>query len=192
MNDMPPPLRSGRAGLSSLRARLRGETAGLHARLDALAEFSDLGSYRRYLRGTARFRRAVEAAFAGMPADADAWRAREIADLVAADLADLGMAGAAAPLAPPAVPGASEAYGMFYVVEGSALGAHVLSGRAAELGLGAGFGARHLAAQTGERGRWSRFVARLDTDPGIDPEAAGRGARAAFDLALAAYSGGTA
>ncbi|PZQ47304.1 MAG: hypothetical protein DI556_17685 [Rhodovulum sulfidophilum] len=183
MTDQPHSRRFDRAA-PGLRGLLRAETADLHARLDAEAAFTDLRGYGRYLRGTRRFRHAVEQGLGGD----EGWRPTRLADLAAADLADLGIAEEAPDLAPGRRPDASAAWGVFYVLEGSALGARFLLGRATALGLGPEHGARHLHAQTAERGRWARFVERLDTDPGIDPEAARAGARAAFELALAAYS----
>ena len=55
-----------------------------------------------------------------------------------------------------------------------------------ELGLSADHGARHLAAQTADKGRWPAFLDRLET-PGLDREAAAAGANRTFAFALAAF-----
>ena len=51
--------------------------------------------------------------------------------------------------------------GVLYVLEGSSLGARVLVKAAAEMGLSAEFGARHLFRQAGDRDAWRSFVAMM-------------------------------
>ncbi|RMH90736.1 biliverdin-producing heme oxygenase [Lysobacter pythonis] len=58
------------------------------------------------------------------------------------------------------------ALGWFYVAEGSNLGAAILFKQAARLGLGANFGARHLAAHPdGRAPHWRAFTQVLDSEP---------------------------
>jgi heme oxygenase (biliverdin-IX-beta and delta-forming) len=55
------------------------------------------------------------------------------------------------------------AIGTLYMLEGSALGAALLIQKARLLGLGAGYGARHLAKQVGNRAGWKKTVSLLET-----------------------------
>lgn len=88
--------------------------------------------------------------------------------LVEQDLLDIG-----APLPPahawrPRLQHASRAsaLGWLYTVEGSALGSAVLLKCAAALGLGAGYGARHLApSAAGVAEQWRITRAHLDAEP---------------------------
>ena len=164
------------------RFALRAETADAHAALDAaVGPLADVAAYRRYLRGLHAFRVTAEARLAGA-----AWEPVPLAALIAADMADLGVE-ARAPVALDAPGGASEALGLAYVLEGSALGARLLQRDAQALGFGAESGARHLTEQTRDKARWSAFCAALEAAPGYDGGAAAAAAMAAFRSALGAF-----
>ncbi len=81
---------------------------------------------------------------------------------LAADLAVLQRA--PLPAAPPPHAGnIAEAWGVRYVLEGSALGGRVLLEQAAAIGLSATHGARYFAGEGAETGRhWADFLAQLD------------------------------
>ncbi len=164
----------------SLRARLRDATTGAHARVDAqLGAMRHPHDYRAYLRGMHGFMAAVEPGlqrYAGaLGWTAPQWRADLAADLATVEAAPLP--GAALP-----VHSADAALGLFYVVEGSALGARLLLRRAAALGFdatrGAAFLGRHVEAGTA---RWPSFLALLAAmEPRTD-------ARQACDAAVAGF-----
>lgn len=164
------------------RLALRAETADAHAALDAaVGSLSSLDAYRRYLSGLHAFRVTAEGQAAGA-----AWEPQALAGAIEADMADLETL-PRDPVAFGAGSGASAALGLAYVLEGSALGARLLQREATGLGLGADFGARHLAAQTADRTRWPAFCVALEAAPGFDPEAAADAARRAFAAALRAF-----
>jgi heme oxygenase len=59
----------------------------------------------------------------------------------------------------------AESFGVLYVLEGSALGAHVLAKRAAAIGMTPCFGARHLAHQISQPHAWMAFIDLLTQIP---------------------------
>lgn len=153
------------------RARLRSATTKAHARLDGLVEsagfFDNHDAYVRYLDATWRLRAPIEAALVRWGAESlyPLWPRRCIASELRADFEDVS-AIARLPTdrladAQP-VCGAAQALGVLYVLEGSALGASILVGRAGALGFNATFGARHLAAQTGIPRAWPEFLSVLE------------------------------
>ena len=167
------------------RMQLREATRAAHQTLDDLiGSWPELSDYRRYLAGQRRFRAAidnVDPAASGL-----AWAITPLTQALATDCADLGLRAEPVPSAPLRPRDPSEALGVCYVVEGSALGARLLHARAAELGLGDGFAARHLALQASS-GRWRAFLDLLeDTEP-FDFGAAVASANAAFALAAHAF-----
>lgn len=177
------------SGLStnSLRAALREHTAESHARLDAaIGPFHDIESYRSFVLNSYLFRSLVEP-------ECDAVAAWPVLPLVAAmqaDMDDLKIASAPQPLAPIALPDWSTKLGALYVLEGSGVGARLLFRRAQTLGLGAEFGARHLAIQVEDMHRWPAFLAILeaaDTEPAFDRSAALASAQVVFERALEIY-----
>ena len=134
-----------------------------------------------------RFREPLESALRASD-PAHEWSLLELAAALRSDLTDLGHpAEAVENIIIPELDERCFRWGVLYVLEGSALGAVLLSKSAAELGLSDSNGARHLALQTGERKRWPRFAEILDLHAGENPEAAGRGAECAFALALNSF-----
>ena len=166
----------------SLRHALMHGTRDLHAILDqGMGDFGTVAGYRHYLRGSFAFRAALEPALdAGQ-----GWQAQPLTALLRDDLADLGLQPPPVP-AMPRLHGPADVAAALYVVEGSAIGARVLIRRAQALGFDAGHGARHLAAQTGDKQRWPGFLAWLEQS-GAAPDDAVRAARRVFGLALEAY-----
>lgn len=168
-----------RARPSDRRWHLRHTTAPFHDALDAaMGQFDTLGNYHAYLSGLHAFRAAIEPTLR----DLDGWTPTRLLPLLDADMADCALA-PHPPLTPPDVAG-DAIWGVTYVLEGSALGAQLLRRRAADLGLDAGFGARHLALPLDN---WRAFLARLDGAEPYDAEAAAKGAVAAFTTAHAAF-----
>lgn len=167
------------------RFALRDRTAAAHAALDAaVGPLADHPAYARYLRGLLAFRAPAERALGGK-----AWEPAPIAPLIAADMRDLGVHPAAeAEVAPPA--GTSEALGLAYVLEGSALGARLLHRQALALGLDGGRGARHLAAQTRDLDGWRAFLGTLEAAEPFDLDAAARAAESGFASAGRAFADG--
>jgi heme oxygenase len=156
---------------SSRRSRLRSATAAAHQRLDGIVEgggfLTDRVRYTAYLHATLRARRPIEASLDVSQAERvfPAWPTRRIADALRADLADLGSPAGNAEGARFNIDGDGGVIGVLYVLEGSALGARVLSQRAADLGLGSSFGARHLATQTENPAAWRAFLEILEALP---------------------------
>lgn len=165
-----------------LRQTLMQGTRDLHERLDGgIGPLHSDGEYRRFLIGSHAFRAALEPA---LRPDCG-WQALELEPALRADLADLDLTPAPVPVAP-RLDGIAAQAGALYVAEGSALGARLLYRRAQALGMGPAHGARHLAVQTSETRRWSRFLDWLETG-GADPAQALAAANAVFALALCAY-----
>lgn len=174
------------------REALREATRDIHARLDeTVGELDDLPAYRAYLFSTILFRSGVETALgeAAWPADW-VWRPVTSRAHLLDDAADLGLQpwGTGAFIAPPA--DKCGLLGMLYVVEGSSLGAKILRRRAARLGLGDGYGARHLAV-IAEGAGWRSFVTLLEESAEFDLDRAVASASATFAAALDCYEGGT-
>lgn len=169
---------------TSLRSVLRLHTQPVHTRLDNIVgQFESLADYRRFVVRSYQFRAAVEPLVKGLPE----WAVQDLVGPIRADLADLGEK--ALPAAPSFTlsPGLASAVGALYVLEGSGVGARILLVRARHLGLSEQFGARHLAAQTGEAGRWKRFIALLGTVE-LDHTTALHAAERVFELALSIHS----
>jgi heme oxygenase len=170
-----------------LRQRLRTATAGAHARLDsqlgALA-LDRLPDYRRFLETSAAALLPLEMALdrSGVTRLFPDWPARSRRDAILADLARVD--GQATPLPVPEPFDLGGVLGAMYVLEGSRLGAKMLSaivtkspdprvaGATAYLRHGEG---QHL---------WRSFLAALETHAAALPDdrSAIRGARLAFDL----------
>lgn len=150
----------------SRRLFLRESTSTAHARLDAtIGPLDTLEACRRYLTGQFLFRKPLEEQLrrvgwpAGLEPAPDFW----IADLIEADMADLGVD---APEPPgPAEPSLHGVEEMLDVLEGSSFGARLLSRQARALGLSETHGARHLARQSADTAGWRNFLSALESAP---------------------------
>lgn len=180
------------------RSRLRSATSLAHARLDhRITEdgfFDDQKSYASYLQATWRARWPIEQALEDWGASTvfSLWPYRVLALDLQADLDDLGMRASVDmdPMSTVEISNASQALGVLYVLEGSALGARLLAQRAKAIGMTSHMGARHLARQTGTPGAWPAFRralegAQLDANEESDCVAA---AIATFDQFELEYS----
>lgn len=170
----------------SRRTILREQTSVAHASLDnTIGMFDSVMSYGRYLRGMYAFRSAVEIRLAASvwPAYLDGWEHQSFGDAIRLDLADLEMEPGGRIELPKILPEREEMLGLLYVLEGSALGSRILYKRAQALGLGAYFGARHLAAQAERSDRWPRFLALLESADDLEMN---RVTAASSDVFLAA------
>lgn len=169
---------------------LRALTQEAHGRLDSAImagrPFESRERYGLFLCVQYLFHRDIAALYESPALDAllPDLEGRRRLEAIAADLADLG-------LAPPTARAPAlgvdmrvpAALGWLYVAEGSNLGAAFLLKAAEGLGLGAGFGARHLAAAPEGRGlHWKTFVAALDAVAlsADDEQEVARGAEDAF------------
>lgn len=169
---------------ADFRNALRIRTKDSHAELDeVVGAFPDIRAYGDYLRATAAFRDAVEAVLASF----EGWRLKPISGFIHQDMADLGLS-PASPRSFPAQP-RTDAWkmGVAWVLEGSSLGARVLTRRAGALGLDADHGARHLAILANDPARWRTFLAQLEAWPMDDIDEAVAGATDAFGFALSVY-----
>ncbi len=172
---------------TNLRLALRQHTDDLHRRVDAtVGAFHDIRSYGAFLTHSLRFRQMVEPA---LTPSAD-WTPQSLLTELALDSDDLALPHGAAQTRPLAsIVDESTRLGALYVLEGSALGAHLLFERARALGLSAERGARHLAKQVGASNRWREFVQLLDSRRELDRTAVLAGARHLFETALSVYAG---
>jgi len=168
----------------NLRRALRAQTASQHQLLDdAVGSFATVEAYGRFVANSLAFRAPVER----LVAQGKRWSLLPLADLMRADMADLDVVPRRAAVFSMA-PGGFGDIGVAYVLEGSALGARLLVRRAAALGYGARYGARHLARQVEDPARWKRFLALLETIPDREAGAVVEGAVAAFAFALGVYT----
>jgi heme oxygenase len=170
-----------------LRFRLRSQTREVHARLDATIArmFEDRVGYGRYLLGAFSARARLEALLARCPST-DVF-IDPIRDDLAADLNDvmpMEQADRRAAIDIAALLEAPRAWGVGYVLSGSALGAITLQKWAAGLGFSDRFGARHLAVQVAGVKSWPLFVSALEALPMSAGEEAGcvEGAMLAFAM----------
>lgn len=170
---------------------LRDRTAAAHAMVETLVgTLVSLASYQRYVSGLHRFRAPVEAGLstASWPDAFGTWRPLMLAETLRQDMADLGLPAVVPPAPTPPPSDMAGLLGLLYVLEGSALGAAVLLPRARALGLGAAFGARHLALQTDAAARnWQSFVALMETADPLDIDAIVGAAENGFATAGAAF-----
>ncbi|WP_159916576.1 biliverdin-producing heme oxygenase [Pantoea sp. 18069] len=182
----------------SRRQRLKLATRDVHGGLDqrimAAEPFASRERYGAFLRTQYCLHRDAEALFADPQLNGllPGLRARSRLALIAQDLKDLDVALDTAPLPAPVFTAGAEvahipvALGWLYTIEGSNIGAAFLLKAAAALGLGVGFGARHLAPQADSRAaHWRGFIAQLDAVqlPAADEGGVDEGARAAFTAA---------
>lgn len=172
---------------SARRQTLRAGTDDLHRLLDdQLGDLTRPRDYHRYLSGTWAFRRALEPVLTAALSDAgQSWRLLPLAADLQADLHDLDHPLPALPPVPELTHPASHA-GALYVLEGSSLGARLISARVSVFGFGATHAARHLALQTADKTRFRTFMDWLETAP-FDPWTSTEAARAIFRMALCAH-----
>lgn len=150
-----------------LKAATRDSHGALDKRIMAGDIFADRGRFARFLRVQYRFHRDIDGLYANAALDAllpDLAERRRLPQITR-DLCDLEQT------LPDPVPLRLDpdlplpaALGWLYVAEGSNLGGTVLYKMAAQLGLDADFGARHLAAHPdGAARHWRAFTAALDS-----------------------------
>ncbi|MCE8037390.1 biliverdin-producing heme oxygenase [Halomonas sp. MCCC 1A11062] len=175
METVTPPEQT---TVQPLSKRLKYATREQHERVDhaimTLRPFDDLEGYARFLRVQYGFQQRC------LPVYRHPQLADWISDLtlrcryaaVVRDCLDLNVdvdaerQAQAKPLAAPTSEAAPYLLGWLYVNEGSNLGAAFLFKRAAELGLSASYGARHLAPSDDGRGlHWRNFTQQLDAIP---------------------------
>ncbi len=162
------------AGAEGRRFALKRATDAAHRRVEGVVQaasmFASREGYARYLAATFKMRAEFERLLdmAGAAQIWPEWPRRRIAALVAEDIADLGKIAPQTRDVPENFTSrleAGELVAILYVLEGSALGARVLVKLACEIGLSAGFGARHLFRQAGERDAWPSFTAMMSALP---------------------------
>lgn len=172
--------------VETVRHSLREATSCEHAALErAVGDLSTRGGYVRYVRGLYLFRSGVETWLASSTvATSHRWQAAPLAPSLRYDLADLGQRIPELHRYPPTDMSDDIAtlLGVLYVVEGSALGAKVLTRSARRLGFSDKFGARHLAVQREAAANWPAFAAMLNQAARDAPAAIER-AREVFRLA---------
>lgn len=163
-----------------LRSTLRAQTTDCHAAVDDIFGRFDLGNPREYgsfLSAHARILPSVEAALE-RAAIADLlpdWTDRRRSELLAADMAELGLE-MPSPLPAPDLRSPASLWGTVYVLEGSKLGGAMLA-----RSVPASLPSRYLTPQ-GEKGGMKIFMDRLDAAEIEDEAEAIEAARAAFSL----------
>lgn len=186
----------------SMMARLKADTAQLHARIEQVVPLLrpdlELGLFRSHLAAVLGFVAPLEARLGHHAEGLLAWGVRlderRRASLLVEDLVDLGDARAAVAALPacdalPSLGSLDEAWGCLYVLEGSTLGGQVLQRQLApRLGLSPHHGLRYFAghgARTAER--WKELGASLEryAAAGCDRDAVVRGARQTFETQMA-------
>ncbi|HEV7305384.1 biliverdin-producing heme oxygenase [Ensifer sp.] len=175
------------------RFELRSRTREGHQQVDAaVGSFSTLEDYRRYVERLLPFRLAMDQALkeAVWPEGWN-WRPCGVTDTLAMDATDLGLSPRRHPQADLDLSDPSGLLGALYVLEGSTLGARVLSQRASALGLDETYGARHLVLMSNDTSRWPAFLTLLEQARDFDIERAAFVANAVFALALQCFEGDT-
>jgi heme oxygenase (biliverdin-IX-beta and delta-forming) len=170
----------------SRRYQLRSATHAEHAALeDVVGAIDSLYGYMSYVRGLLSFRAPLErhiASSAWPPAFGD-WRPTSIAAALHSDLSDLRLA-AAPEVSINLSNDAAGILGACYVLEGSSLGAKILSKHATRLGLTAEYGARHLSAQVLSLESWRAFLHLLENEStGIELDRIVAAAKSTFGAA---------
>ncbi|WP_312146393.1 biliverdin-producing heme oxygenase [Brevundimonas sp.] len=173
--------------------RLKALTHEIHDRLDKsimeASSFDSLEGYGRFAGVQWTFHRDIDALYddAGVITLLPGLAERRRMDLIAIDLADIGLATPLIETPPVFLPDqptdTATALGWLYVAEGSNLGAALLRKEAAKLGLSDIHGARHLAPSGGgPAAHWRVFTAALDAAvlTSAEEDRAVAGAKAAF------------
>lgn len=176
----------GSSGPASVLAQVRQATRATHDAIDALLPVGlrDLHDYRRYLGALLPLLEWLERGHRGDWPGLDAgWQDAQRLACLRADCAALGISPAPATKSPPG--NRAHWLGGCYVVEGSALGARLLSRDVTALAdshpevRGA---RRFLDHITADPPRWGRFVRLLATLPDAHAAAATSGARDGFAI----------
>ncbi|WP_426611723.1 biliverdin-producing heme oxygenase [Bradyrhizobium sp. McL0616] len=173
------------------RFKLREKTSQSHAALEGLiGAFDTIGDYHRYLRGMHSFRIPLEAWLSSLtwPPVFGNWRPVMIGAALSADLADFSLQPHSMMDDFTLSPDPDSVFGTLYVLEGSMLGAKLLSNRARQLGLSESFGARHLGLQTSTPANWQMFLAVLEDSAQFNVDDASHAANRAFHVARSAFS----
>ncbi|KAA3517459.1 biliverdin-producing heme oxygenase [Agrobacterium vitis] len=179
---------------SPRRRLLKEATADAHAELDAvIGDFSSPAAYRAYLLGMARFRLPLEEMIAQQDPQAPfiswqgTWKPVMIGHGLRADLQTLELEDERWQSTVPQPEAAEDWLGLFYVLEGSALGAKLLAKRAALLGYGPTHGGAHLFAQAGNFSSWPAFLDLMEELRDLDEGKLVAFANATFAYAYAAF-----
>ncbi|MCF1470693.1 biliverdin-producing heme oxygenase [Agrobacterium vitis] len=179
---------------SPRRRLLKEATADAHAELDAvIGDFSSPAAYRAYLLGMARFRLPLEEMIAQQAQRASfttwpgTWRPVMIGNGLRADLKTLELEDERWQASVPQPQKTEDWLGLFYVLEGSALGAKLLAKRAALLGYGPTHGGAHLFAQAGNFSSWPTFLHLMEELRDLDEGKLVAFANATFAYAYAAF-----
>jgi heme oxygenase (biliverdin-IX-beta and delta-forming) len=173
------------------RALLKERSAKAHEAVEtAIGSWRSGADYRRYLAGMLAFRAPLEGVLRrfGWPRSFDGWRPVLIAPQLREDSRDLGWAPVDGPDDGRVSSDPSTVIGIAYVLEGSNLGARVLSRRATALGFTGTHGARHLASQCGGLDNWRRFLVVLEAADSIDLDRTVAAAVSTFEAAAAAFA----
>lgn len=163
--DLKPSLADAPTRLADLKQSTRSDHQSVDDMVMEMAPFDSRENYARFLRLQYIFHKAMLPLYQAkdlnqlMPGLA----ARSRYDAVSKDLADLGCTFPEGGSRDEIPQSGMARIGWLYVCEGSSLGAAFLFKAAAGIGLGADFGARHLAAHSDGRGRhWREFVTQVN------------------------------
>jgi heme oxygenase (biliverdin-IX-beta and delta-forming) len=160
---------------------LRHSTRANHQALNrVIGPLDDRTSYARYLLTMSVFRRAVEPTLAeSFPS----FQNLTLSDALQSDCFDLKIQSNAWRESVQGGRSREHALGVYYVLEGAAMGAKTLYARALSLGFRADYGARHLAQQTASPHRWTEFLIVLEEEPDVRIENVLDAAKMTFDFA---------
>lgn len=151
----------------SRRGRVRNQILARHERLDLTVReacfFESLDGYQQYLTATAAARIDLETALerSRVKDIVPVWPGYSLTPALIADLGDFNLSSRTG--STPAPMDHATVWGVAYVLAGASLGAIVLSRRAADLGLSASFGARHLFQQAATAKTWGPFLTMFNT-----------------------------
>lgn len=168
-NDQPLEPATASRMAESRRFALKRATDAAHRHVEGIITsagmFASLDGYRRYLSATLAIRTRYENLLdaSGGAAVWPLWPSRRVAHLVAQDLDALGGVRPVIQKKSELLLNPSELLGALYVLEGSSLGARVLSRSVHAFGVSADHGARHLHAQAGDAAIWRDFLSVLDS-----------------------------
>ncbi len=179
--------------MNSIHMQLKTATHPLHEQADALLQGGQIlqtrGAYCEFLRLQLAFSQSWEclAAQSLQPPYRDRWSQRHRIAAIRRDLDTLGAEDGSSEGASPGACDLAQAWGLAYVLEGSALGGRVLARRIAKpLGL-AGAGLSFLKGSGTDLGaRWGMFLRDLaEAAQGLNAESIEAGAVTGFEFVLA-------